>query len=234
MRREDSLRTASRTSDKAEAKDHDQGLIVVLQILRERRRSGSPNPTNYNQVPSCPVRSACRRYRFGAFRPRDAVQVATDLVTIEKRNMKTIILATVFVLSASIAGCVNINSAPKIISANQGQQFAVACSGFVIVSGDQQSGYEVRFTDYKGQEHDWRGLHDVQIDEDPELTKQCLQSPDRAQAQAQPEQRQLSRDEIDSLRKRNECENRFTDRKIYEVGGISVGAACKQNPDRMP
>jgi hypothetical protein len=151
--------------------------------------------------------------------------------------IKPLLLPIVLVGSvAAIDGCDNYHSAPKIISANKGQQFAVACSGLVTVRGDQQSGYEISFTDEKGQEHDWRGLHDVQIDDDPELTKQCSQSQSsrQAQAQAPPRERQLSDDEINSLRKRNECENRFTDRKIYEVDGVSIGVACKQNPDRKP
>jgi hypothetical protein len=46
--------------------------------------------------------------------------------------------------------------------------------------------------------------------------------------------RELTPGEIDDLRKRNECENRFTDKKVYEVDGMSLGAACKQNPDRRP
>ncbi len=49
-----------------------------------------------------------------------------------------------------------------------------------------------------------------------------------------PSQRELTPAEIDGLRKRNECENRFTDKKVYEVDGMSVGAACKQDPDRRP
>lgn len=47
-------------------------------------------------------------------------------------------------------------------------------------------------------------------------------------------QRQLNPDEVESLRKRNECEQRFYDNKIYEIHGMSVMAACKQNPERRP
>ena len=47
-------------------------------------------------------------------------------------------------------------------------------------------------------------------------------------------ERQLTHDEVESLRKRNECEQRFYDNKIYEVDGMSVMAACKQNPERRP
>lgn len=47
-------------------------------------------------------------------------------------------------------------------------------------------------------------------------------------------ERQLTKDEVESLRKRNECEQRFYDKKIYEIDGMSVMAACKQNPERRP
>jgi hypothetical protein len=47
-------------------------------------------------------------------------------------------------------------------------------------------------------------------------------------------ERQLTKDEVESLRKRNECEQRFYDDKIHEVDGMSLVAACKQNPERRP
>jgi len=56
---------------------------------------------------------------------------------------------------------------------------------------------------------------------------------DKDQA-AKPTERQLTDSEIENLRKRNKCEEQFHDRKIYEVDGMSVGQACKQNPDRLP
>jgi hypothetical protein len=46
--------------------------------------------------------------------------------------------------------------------------------------------------------------------------------------------RELTSDEVENLRKRNECEQRFYSKKIYEVNGVSIGPACKQNPDRRP
>ena len=49
-----------------------------------------------------------------------------------------------------------------------------------------------------------------------------------------PGERQLTKDEVESLRKRNDCEQGFYDNKIYEVDGRSVMAACKQNPERRP
>ncbi len=48
------------------------------------------------------------------------------------------------------------------------------------------------------------------------------------------EERQLSSDEVEYFRKRNECEEGFYRVKIYEVDGMSIGAACKQNPSRKP
>lgn len=47
-------------------------------------------------------------------------------------------------------------------------------------------------------------------------------------------ERQLTDEEVESLRKRNECEQRFYDNKIYEVDGMSIVAACQQNPERRP
>ena len=47
-------------------------------------------------------------------------------------------------------------------------------------------------------------------------------------------ERQLTKDEVESLRKRNECEQRFYDNKIYEVDGMPIAAACKQNPETRP
>jgi len=58
------------------------------------------------------------------------------------------------------------------------------------------------------------------------------QTPPNADQTAQPAERQLTDSELENLRKRNECEQRFYDKKIYEVDGMSIGRACKQNPDR--
>jgi hypothetical protein len=120
---------------------------------------------------------------------------------------------------------------PKVIRANDGKLFAIACSGMISVGGNKQDGYEVSFEDEKGQSHDWRGLHDIQIDDESELTKSC---PGQTTSHPEGGPRELNDTEIDNLRKRNECEARFWNKKIAEVDGMSVGAACKQNPDRMP
>jgi hypothetical protein len=44
----------------------------------------------------------------------------------------------------------------------------------------------------------------------------------------------LSESEVENLRKRNACEQRFYDKKIADVDGMSPGAACKRDPDRQP
>jgi hypothetical protein len=49
-----------------------------------------------------------------------------------------------------------------------------------------------------------------------------------------PLKRELGKDDMEYLRKRNECEQRFYDTKIYSANGMSIGEACKQNPDVKP
>ncbi len=58
------------------------------------------------------------------------------------------------------------------------------------------------------------------------------QTPSTEGQTAKPVERQLTESELENLRKRNECEQRFYDKRIYEVDGMSVFLACKQNPDR--
>lgn len=60
------------------------------------------------------------------------------------------------------------------------------------------------------------------------------ENPSAEAGTAKPTERQLTESELENLRKRNECEQRFYDRKIYEVDGMSIGPACKQDPDRRP
>jgi hypothetical protein len=60
------------------------------------------------------------------------------------------------------------------------------------------------------------------------------QTPSSEDQTAKPADRQLTDSELENLRKRNECEQRFYDKKIYEVDGMSIGPACKKNPNRFP
>ena len=60
------------------------------------------------------------------------------------------------------------------------------------------------------------------------------QTPTNSVAEPPETQRTLSNEEIEYYRKRNQCEFRFMDKGIYEIDGKSVGAACKQNPERRP
>jgi hypothetical protein len=72
----------------------------------------------------------------------------------------------------------------------------------------------------------------------------CVKQPIQAQRQPEhgppppkltsPLKRELGKDDMEYLRKRNECEQRFYDKKLYQVNGASIGAACKQNPDLKP
>jgi hypothetical protein len=54
------------------------------------------------------------------------------------------------------------------------------------------------------------------------------------QTSATPVEPPLNDNEIENLRKRNACEERFYAKMIHEVDGMSIGHACKKNPDRMP
>jgi len=43
-----------------------------------------------------------------------------------------------------------------------------ACRGYVTISGNMQEGYEVRFTDDSGLDHDVRGIHKLEISDLPD------------------------------------------------------------------
>jgi hypothetical protein len=144
----------------------------------------------------------------------------------------------VYLVVVLVGGCDNTHFAPKMISANNGKQVGIACSGRVTVSGSQDS-YEVSFTDDKGLSHDWRGLHDVQIDDDPALKGLCTHAePAKLQGDVMDcmvvKCAPLPDDFMDMLKRRNECEARFNERNMHNIDGMSPGEACKQNPDRKP
>lgn len=69
-------------------------------------------------------------------------------------------------------------------------------------------------------------------------TPASVQSPEstpEAQPQSTPQpERPLPDEYIENLRQRDACERRFYDKKISEVDGMSIGAACNENPDRKP
>ena len=67
----------------------------------------------------------------------------------------------------------------------------------------------------------------------PDGAVACLSLGWAGNQQVNPEP-ELPHDYIESLRKRNVCEQRFYDKKIFSVHGMSVMEACKENPDRQP
>jgi hypothetical protein len=70
---------------------------------------------------------------------------------------------------------------------------------------------------------------------DPSFSCRAKDSNQSAQpANTESTNRELTDSEMETLRKRNECEQRFYDKKIYEVDGMSIGPACEENPDRLP
>jgi hypothetical protein len=145
----------------------------------------------------------------------------------------------VVVSAALLASCNNVHLAPKIVSVD-GKQTAFACSGTIQVSGSERGAYEVSLTD-KGGDRDWRGLSKVEIDDMPaELERSiCHDAPGHEARQntngpAPESHAELPPEYVESLRKRNVCEERFRDKKIVDVGGTSVYQACKENPDSKP
>jgi hypothetical protein len=76
---------------------------------------------------------------------------------------------------------------------------------------------------------------------DRDVTFSCVRKsmpePEKPPATATPapaDEHELSKDDLENLRKRNECEQQFYDKKMYQVNGKSIGEACKQNPDLRP
>jgi hypothetical protein len=76
-----------------------------------------------------------------------------------------------------------------------------------------------------------------------EVSFSCVKQPMQAEKQPEPVppppitsplKSELSKDDVDYFRRRNECEQRFYNKKTYLVNGVSIGEACKQNPDVEP
>ena len=74
------------------------------------------------------------------------------------------IVACIIALMA-VLGCSDTKNAPKGIDAD-GTVY-IACRGFVTISGNMQQGYEVRFTDANGLDHDVRGIHKLEVQDLP-------------------------------------------------------------------
>ena len=91
------------------------------------------------------------------------------------------------------------------------------------------------FTDEQGF-HDWRGLNKVEVDDMPAEVQRsvCNEGTGQAGKPGGNPDAELPSDYVESLRKRNACEQRFYDKKISSVDGVSVMEACKKNPDRKP
>lgn len=65
-------------------------------------------------------------------------------------------------------------------------------------------------------------------------TSAATQNPPQTQPQSTPPDTKLPDEYIENLRKRDACEQRFYEKKIRMVDGVSIGTACKENPDRRP
>jgi hypothetical protein len=81
--------------------------------------------------------------------------------------MKMLLACAVLVSLAPIYACSDTKHAPQGIDADG--TIYVACSGFVTVSGNMQEGYEVRFTDASGLNHDVRGIHRLEVTDLPDV-----------------------------------------------------------------
>ena len=78
-------------------------------------------------------------------------------------------------------------------------------------------------------------LEDVLSSRPPDGTVACLwQRLEQAGNQEVEPEPKLPPEYIESLRKRDICEQRLYDKKIFSVHGMSVMEACKENPDRKP
>jgi hypothetical protein len=65
-----------------------------------------------------------------------------------------------------MSACNDVKDAPKGIDAD-GTTY-IACRGYVTISGNMQEGYEVRFTDDSGLDHDVRGIHKLEVEDLPD------------------------------------------------------------------
>jgi hypothetical protein len=81
-------------------------------------------------------------------------------------RMKLIATIVALVILATTCACSDTKHAPQGIDADG--TIYVACSGFVTISGNMQEGYEIRFTDASGLDHDVRGIHRLEVADLPD------------------------------------------------------------------
>jgi hypothetical protein len=74
---------------------------------------------------------------------------------------------------AALCACTDAKQAPKGIDAD-GTAY-LACKGLVTISGNMQQGYEIRFTDALGMDHDVRGIHKLEVADLPDK-KACAET----------------------------------------------------------
>ena len=94
--------------------------------------------------------------------------------------------------------------------------------------------YEPAIVD--GAVHYWLCRHD-----NSDVTFSCVkekETKNEKQSEAEPivppPKHELTNKDIENLKRRNECEQRFYDKEVYLANGLSVGKACKQNPNIKP
>jgi hypothetical protein len=82
--------------------------------------------------------------------------------------MKLVLTFAVVAALTTICACNDTKRAPQGIDADG--TIYVACRGFVTISGNLQEGYEIRFTDASGNDHDVRGIHKLEVSDLPDKT----------------------------------------------------------------
>jgi hypothetical protein len=80
--------------------------------------------------------------------------------------MKRFVTLATSAILATFCGCSDTKEAPKGIDADG--TIYVACRGLVTISGNMQEGYEIRFTDVLGMDHDVRGIHKLEVADLPD------------------------------------------------------------------
>jgi hypothetical protein len=95
------------------------------------------------------------------------------------REFANIVLLSVVI--AVTCACNDMKDAPKGIDADG--TIYIACKGYVAISGNMQQGYEVRFTDASGLDHDVRGILKLEVSDLPDV-KLCKAAESKSNAGA--------------------------------------------------